>query len=83
LAAIIFGQAELLSNKSNQWRSVRLLFGEGVLETSHDENMPLTVKKRRRKKEKKNTKTFTFTTLLNHVILRDDQPILMIDLRTI
>jgi hypothetical protein len=82
-AAIIFGQVELLSNKSNQWRSVRLLFGEGVLETSHDENMPLTVKKRRRKKEKKNTKTFTFTTLLNHVILRDDQPILMIDLRTI
>ena len=83
LAAIIFGQVELLSNKSNQWRSVRHLFGEGVLETSHDENMPLTVKKRRRKKEKKNTKTFTFTTLLNHVILRDDQPILMIDLRTI
>jgi hypothetical protein len=82
-AATIFGQVELLSNKSNQWRSVRLLFGEGVLETSHDENMPLTVKKRRRKKEKKNTKTFTFTTLLNHVILRDDQPILMIDLRTI
>jgi hypothetical protein len=82
-AAIIFGQVELFSNKSNQWRSVRLLFGEGVLETSHDENMPLTVKKRRRKKEKKNTKTFTFTTLLNHVILRDDQPILMIELHTI
>ena len=37
----------------------------------------------KKKKEKKNTKTFTFTTLLNHVILRDDQPILMIDLRTI
>ena len=83
-AAIIFGQVELLSNKSNQWRSVRLLFGEGVLETSHDENMPLTVKKKEeRKEEKKNTKTFTFTTLLNHVILRDDQPILMIELHTI
>jgi hypothetical protein len=81
-AAIIFGQVELFSNKSNQWRSVRLLFGEGVLETSHDENMPLIVKKKK-KKEKKNTKTCTFTTLLNHVILRDDQPILMIDLQTI
>ena len=55
-AAIIFGQVELLSNKSNQWRSVRLLFGEGVLETSHDENMPLTVKKKEeeRKEEYKN-----------------------------
>ena len=52
-AAIIFGQVELLSNKSNQWRSVRHLFGEGVLETSHDENMPLTVKKRRRKKRRR------------------------------
>jgi hypothetical protein len=39
--------------------------------------------KKKKKKEKKNTKTFTFTTLLNHVILRDDQPILMIELHTI
>ena len=56
LAAIIFGQVELLSNKSNQWRSVRHLFGEGVLETSHDENMPPTVKKKEeeRKEEYKN-----------------------------
>ena len=46
-------------------------------------NIPLLQLKKKKKKEKKNTKTFTFTTLLNHVILRDDQPILMIDLQTI
>ena len=55
-AAIIFGQVELLSNKSNQWRSVRLLFAEGVLETSHDENMPLTVKKKKKKERKEEYK---------------------------
>ena len=83
-AAIIFGQVELLSNKSNQWRSVRHLFGEGVLETSHDENMPLIVKKKKEQmKEKKIKKTFIFTTVSSHALLRDDRPILMRDLQTI
>jgi hypothetical protein len=53
LGSYFFGQVELLFNRSNQWRSGRLLFGQGVLETSHDENMPLIVKKKKRTNERK------------------------------